>query len=376
MGIKAGKIVTSEVTAPIGVVQEVALKSIVRGVNARSDTRTRYQSVVSEDGTFAADAPKGEGSIGVNGMADDLEEKGQLQPIGLRPCKGKPGFFETVWGNRRLTAAELLAEGKRTIKGVKPGHILAIVEARSDLEACAAGIVENGDRDDIDDCDLAFSLGNLKDLMGQDAQYLSADGKVSSVSVARKAARSQTQVYRLLTIVETLRPNLFAAWRALPSESVATEKVLSIAKLPTKEQTPAWDELLRSKSDAAAGADPRTDEGKIEKACKAADKLGADIASLVELGVLSDGGAFQGEQAGDINALVDVVFALPGVSLPTLKKDKSAWHGNHLRSVAKSAIGGFAARTKAIEVAKAKQEETNDGARKLASDAADKANGK
>lgn len=62
----------------------------------------------------------------ISELADSLAFIGQLKPIRVRPVEGDKWELED--GERRIRAAEVLANSDRTIRGLEPGQILAMTD--------------------------------------------------------------------------------------------------------------------------------------------------------------------------------------------------------------------------------------------------------
>ncbi|WP_421988293.1 ParB/RepB/Spo0J family partition protein [Roseococcus sp.] len=94
-------------------------------------------------------------------LAASIREHGVLQPILVRPMKGRPNRFEIIGGERRWRASQ--AAGLHDVP--------ALVREFSDREAMAAGLVENLQRQDLNALEEAEGYGRLTEQFGltQDA---------------------------------------------------------------------------------------------------------------------------------------------------------------------------------------------------------------
>jgi ParB-like chromosome segregation protein Spo0J len=357
---------------PPSVSKVVDIKSIIMvpGFNARSDKRMRANGSVDAVGTYGDD--DGGGSLGVDGLADRLEAEGQLSPIGLRSNKKDPAKYDLVFGNRRFLAASLLAENKRTIKGLERGQIKADVFVMTDLDARTANIAENTERDDLATPDLAYALGDLEGLMKAEGEGVDdKTGQVSSVAVAKRIGKSQTYTIRLLKIVRNLHPSVFNAWRDEPTTVNFLKVHDTVAKITQEKEGPNWAEkqmiafreLLTATKGKAGKADGRTDEAWITKAKERAGEVGAQMAKMESCG-------FVDIAAIDIDSVKENIRTV--VKFPETMRDESVIHGNTIRGIAQALIDGYKQMVSTIaadaakEEAEAKEEAAKDKAGKTA----------
>ncbi len=120
----------------------------------------------------------------VTELTKSIESKGLLEPLVVRPSKGK---YEVVVGLRRFTASK--AAGLRQIP--------AIIREMNDDEAIAASLIENIQRQDIEaeeeyDALMAMKRLNPK-LYGKDEQ------------LAKVVGKSKQHVSDVITAVQTVR---------------------------------------------------------------------------------------------------------------------------------------------------------------------------
>ena len=113
-------------------------------------------------------------------LAASIKERGVLEPIVVRPMKGKDGpYFQIVMGERRFRASKLA--GKETIP--------AIVKTMTDEEAAADALLENFQREDLNPIEKAYAVRGL-------LQFMSYE------KAARTLGISETTVRRTLELLD------------------------------------------------------------------------------------------------------------------------------------------------------------------------------
>ncbi|MBS7810184.1 ParB/RepB/Spo0J family partition protein [Roseococcus pinisoli] len=120
-------------------------------------------------------------------LAASVREHGVLQPILVRPMKGRPDRFEIIGGERRWRAAQ--AAGLHDVP--------ALVREFSDREAMAAGLVENLQRQDLNALEEAEGYGRLTEQFG-----------LTQEALARAIGKSRPHIantLRLLQLPERVR---------------------------------------------------------------------------------------------------------------------------------------------------------------------------
>jgi ParB family chromosome partitioning protein len=120
-------------------------------------------------------------------LAASIREHGVLQPILVRPMKGRPDRFQIIGGERRWRAAQ--AAGLHDVP--------ALVREFSDREAMAAGLVENLQRQDLNALEEAEGYGRLTEQFG-----------LTQEALARAVGKSRPHVantLRLLNLPERVR---------------------------------------------------------------------------------------------------------------------------------------------------------------------------
>ena len=114
----------------------------------------------------------------VRELAEDIRDKGQLQPILVRPVNGK---YEVVAGHRRYLA-HLIIEAL---------HINAIVRDLSDEDVILIRASENLQREDLTPIEEAKVYARLRDVL-----------KMSIESISRKMNRHSQTIRRYLDLLE------------------------------------------------------------------------------------------------------------------------------------------------------------------------------
>ena len=120
-------------------------------------------------------------------LSASIREHGVLQPILVRPMKGRPDRFQIIGGERRWRAAQ--AAGLHDVP--------ALVREFSDREAMAAGLVENLQREDLNALEEAEGYGRLTEQFG-----------LTQEALARAVGKSRPHVantLRLLNLPERVR---------------------------------------------------------------------------------------------------------------------------------------------------------------------------
>jgi len=120
-------------------------------------------------------------------LTASIREHGVLQPILVRPTKGKANRYQIIGGERRWRAAQ--AAGLHEVP--------ALVREFSDREAMAAGLVENLQRQDLNPLEEAEGYGRLTEQFG-----------LTQEALARAVGKSRPHVantLRLLNLPERVR---------------------------------------------------------------------------------------------------------------------------------------------------------------------------
>lgn len=120
-------------------------------------------------------------------LTASIREHGVLQPILVRPTKGRPNRYQIIGGERRWRAAQ--AAGLHEVP--------ALVREFSDREAMAAGLVENLQRQDLNPLEEAEGYGRLTEQFG-----------LTQEALARAVGKSRPHVantLRLLNLPERVR---------------------------------------------------------------------------------------------------------------------------------------------------------------------------
>jgi len=226
-------------------------------------------------------------------LVQSISEKGQEQPVKVRPIKG--GKYELVAGFRRAHALLVVAENRLE----KNPTIRAIVREMTDIEAIEANALENA-QEPLRPADKCFSIGRLSDA-------LSATGKdLDQATLATRVGMSQGFASKMLTIWKGLTKTRFAEWRAMKAP-IPYPKVVEIAKLRGTEQTEAWVEATRPATEPTESSKKKK---KLEKLCKEAERVGAIIGRLerAECIKLTNAAGIAEAMWGDVEGLTPTMF--------------------------------------------------------------------
>jgi ParB/RepB/Spo0J family partition protein len=182
----------------------------------------------------------------VTELTKSIESQGLLEPLVVRPSKGK---YEVVVGLRRFTASK--AAGLRQVP--------VIIREMNDEEAIASSLIENIQRQDIDaeeEYDALMALQRLNPkLYGKDEQ------------LAKVVGKSRQHIGDVITAVKTLRAirketktKVQVKYQPEESERQRGESIpLSLATLVhSAEQSPTVQELPESRRTKALGELART----------------------------------------------------------------------------------------------------------------------
>ncbi|WP_320171542.1 ParB/RepB/Spo0J family partition protein [Maridesulfovibrio sp.] len=120
-------------------------------------------------------------------LSESIRAKGVLQPILVRPSKGRSGVFELVAGERRLRASRLAGLGE----------IPALVREMTDLESMAIALIENLQREDLNPIEEARGYQELISKFG-----LSQEQLAGQVGKSRSALSNSM---RLLTLSDPIQ---------------------------------------------------------------------------------------------------------------------------------------------------------------------------
>jgi len=155
----------------------------------------------------------------IEDLAKDLQLRGVLQPVLLRPIAGKPDDYELVFGERRWRAAKV----------AKLAAVPAFVREIGDQEVLELQLVENAKRTDIHPVEEAEAFRQLHE-----------KHKLSVDEIAVKVGKSKAHVYGRIKLCELAEPVKKAA---LAGDLPATHALL-IARIPSaKLQTEALNEM-------------------------------------------------------------------------------------------------------------------------------------
>ncbi len=118
---------------------------------------------------------------GLKALAESIAQQGVLQPIVVRPLKGRALHYEIIAGERRWRASQL---AKRT-------HVPVVVRAVSDETAMALGLIENLQREALNVMDEARAMYRLNQEFGLTHQ-----------EIAKLLSKSRTAVSNCLRLLQ------------------------------------------------------------------------------------------------------------------------------------------------------------------------------
>ena len=109
----------------------------------------------------------------LDALAQSFAKSGILQPLVVRPVKGKPDQFEIIAGERRWRAAQI----------AKLHSVPALVQPLSDSEALEVGIIENVQRSDLNPVEeseayqrlideFSYTQSELADVVGKSRSHI------------------------------------------------------------------------------------------------------------------------------------------------------------------------------------------------------------
>ncbi|WP_424810554.1 ParB/RepB/Spo0J family partition protein [Roseococcus sp. YIM B11640] len=178
-------------------------------------------------------------------LAASIREHGVLQPILVRPIKGKPNQFHIIGGERRWRAAQ--AAGLHEVP--------ALARDFSDREAMAAGLVENLQRQDLNSVEEAEGYSRLVDQFG-----LTQDALARAVGKSRPHVANTLRLLNLPPRVrELLREGALTAGHAralLSAKDPIAAALLVVDRGLNVRQTEA---LVSVKKIGAAPRQPKSD---------------------------------------------------------------------------------------------------------------------
>lgn len=178
-------------------------------------------------------------------LAASVREHGVLQPILVRPMKGRPDRFEIIGGERRWRAAQ--AAGLHDVP--------ALVREFSDREAMAAGLVENLQRQDLNALEEAEGYGRLTEQFGLTQEALS-----------RAVGKSRPHVANTLRLLglpervrELLREGALTAGHARALLTAKDPVALALMVVDRGLNVRQAEALAASKKDGPTPRQPKTD---------------------------------------------------------------------------------------------------------------------
>ncbi len=122
-------------------------------------------------------------------LAASLKLQGVLQPLLVRPNPANAGRYQIIAGERRWRAAQRAGLHE----------VPVLIRALSDIEAMAAGLVENLQRQDLDPMEEAEGFRRLTDEFG-----LTQEGLAEAVGKSRPHVANMLRLLTLPTAVQAL----------------------------------------------------------------------------------------------------------------------------------------------------------------------------
>lgn len=194
---------------------------------------------------------------GVRQLADDIKEKGLLNPLQVWPTvKDDEPVYVLIGGFRRKAAIELLLK-EDAANGFDKGVPVRLVEGESLLHAKYNALADNIQREELSSFELAQEMARLKE-MGETGR-----------DIAERLHKSETWVSRKLSSFAAAGKALRAAWKA---RKLSDDNVEDLAKIEDEEeQEKLVEQLVRARANGRKGkgkarAKARRRAGKIQKA--------------------------------------------------------------------------------------------------------------
>lgn len=236
-------------------VGSAAVKSMDRAfVSIEEENKRLHDQLVSSESiveidpghiipSFVNDRLDIEGDRSFGAFVEGIKEAGQKLPILVRPLPGRPGYYQTAYGHRRVRACQIL---KRPVK--------AIVRELSDEELVISQGIENSER-----LNLSFIEQALFALALKDRGY---SRETISDALGRKEGQQLAYISLLTNTAAMIPADLIR--RIGPAPSIGRPKwerlgsLLSNGKLSAEQSrsvgdvisSPAWD---KSDSDQRFG---------------------------------------------------------------------------------------------------------------------------
>jgi ParB/RepB/Spo0J family partition protein len=156
-------------------------------------------------------------------LVESIKQKGIIEPIIVRPIKGKKTPYEIVAGERRFKAAQALSLEK----------VPAIVRDLTDDEAFDFMIVENLQREDLTEMEEAASF----------KAYLGKHGKEGAIELAERTGLQPQYIRRRVAVLD-LPAKVIEAWRKGKIVYGHLEQLLRVKEKDAREKLVS--EVLRS----------------------------------------------------------------------------------------------------------------------------------
>lgn len=163
--------------------------------------------------------------VALQELADSVAVQGIIEPIVVRPAKGKKGKYEIVCGSRRYRAAKL----------AKLQELPAISRKLNDREVLEIQVVENQQRADVHPIEEAKGYARLRD-----------DHGLTPKEIGKRISKSESHVYQRIQL-DKLQGKCREAFLAL---TITPGHAVELARLKPKHQDEVWDELFWDVDDA------------------------------------------------------------------------------------------------------------------------------
>lgn len=242
---------------------------------------------------YLGDDADGIGEHEFSDLVGSILAKGQDTPIVVRPTGTEGGaensgsnHYWLVAGFRRYAAFTMIYSEGKTVPGIEPGCIKAVVRTLSDIEARAFNGRENIGRNNLNMADKAHLIGELKKAGLTHAQ-VGSELALSSVYVANlyaiyKGASELKYAYK-----DGRETTVFDHWREAPGR-VSYENMLALSRIAVDPRIKElkYLELLNAKETE----ETKRNKGKIERPKNdgyLAERLGIMLGRLEAKGLIS-----------------------------------------------------------------------------------------
>lgn len=237
----------------------------------------------ARSGNYQESESDSDEGLGTLGIAESMAERGQDEPIDLRPHPMEHGQYLIIDGFRRFSAAEMLQKQGKQIKELPPAHILARIHQNiSEADARLLNIAKGANRDNLKPADLAYGIGEALRI-----------GKPLD-EITRNIGKSKTYVHSLSQLVNPRKLNqkIFRRWREEGLPLTVNDLTLGVMRFPLDQQEAALKETLANAAPRAKNGKPVRGQGAwAQSASRHARELGWTLGRLVFMGVLPSSAA-------------------------------------------------------------------------------------